>query len=257
MKRAENLSEKSDKKSIFSLRFEKFNTGNPGDKVALCESSFLLWKDIWNHAFEELGVNKKVWSDDFLHRDLVGFFDGDRAVGFVLFRYLDFDRATHRMVSYFQNHPEDVLEKSFGPRDLAQISSHITIHPDWTKSKTDYPMSEILISFLALDFMEHPTASRMLAYLRNSRGIQNIFYRHGAKALAQNVFAYNCEVDFVEITKQEVHLSVLPHCDQVATYFWNQLKGEKHDTQFGIRSREHSTPFEPRSEIELAQPPIL
>ena len=252
-----HTSEKKELKSVTNLRFEHFNTGHPGDKVDLGAASFIFWKSIWQDTFDELGVTKQVWSDDFLHRELVGFFDNNRPVGLVLFRYLDLNRPSHRSVSYFQNHPKDVLDKSFSPCDLTQVSSHITIDKKWTKSQTDYPLSELLISFCLLDFLQNRKAKRMLAYLRNNRGIQNIFYRHGAEALARNVHAYNVDVDFVQITRAKAHLSTLSGCDQLALYFWNQKlndrKGAVHDDQSRSNTNFHSATGKPHSQNELGE----
>lgn len=215
-------SEKSEIKSILRLRFERFSTSHPGKKEKLCENAYQFWRSQWDQTFEELKVSKKNWSDEFLDRELVGLFDGEKPVGLMLYRFLDLSRPSSRDVSYFHNYPPEVLEKVLAPKDYVQIPTHMTMDPEWTKTKTDYPISELLISFCLLGFLEKSQAQRMLGYLRKNRSTHKIFYRHGAIAIAENVKAYNVEVDFAVIPRHTARLSTLTNCDQLALYFWNQ-----------------------------------
>jgi|GEM_PF-2736393 len=215
-------SEKNDLKSILSLRFERFDTSSPGAKSSLCEKAYLFWRQQWDQTFQELQVDKQNWSDDFLNRELVGLFDNEEPVGLMLYRFLDLSRPSHRAVSYFHNYPPEVMAQVQAPRDTVQVPSHMTVNPNWTKTKTDYPISELLISFCVLGFLENLQAQRMLGYLRKNRSTHSIFYRHGAIAVANDVQAYNVKVDFAIIPRQTARLSTLTNCDQLALYFWNQ-----------------------------------
>jgi hypothetical protein len=253
-----HTSEKRDLKSILGLNFRLFNTSSPGPHLSLCESSFHFWQNSWEKTFAELNCPQSLWSDDFLHKELGGLFINDQPIGFLLYQFLDLKRPTYQSLSYFKNYPKDLKQKVCADQDQVMAISYMTVNSDWRKTKTDYSISELLISFAVLRFLQSP-AQRLIGYFRNNRGTQNIFYRHGGHPLLQSLMAYNVEVDFAQIIRSSAHLSELPFYDQLALYFWNQdnnhfiNKGTSYDDQSRTNSVLHEATERHNPQFQLGK----
>lgn len=223
-------------KRTSELDFHLFKTSDPAENLLLNERCFDLWEQVWKETFTELNVHhKQVTSDDFLSKELGGLFLRDRPVGFLMYHFCDMRRRTHQKMSYFNNYPQPLYENVIGKADQTMIITYMTIDPQWRKSLTDLPVSELLIGFSVMRFMESP-AHRLLGYFRNNRGTNDIFYRHGGLALSKAEKAYNVEVDFAQITKSSARLSTLPGCGDLTFQKWIEFKKRKGEHPYDERS---------------------
>ncbi len=219
-------------KHVSELQFRHFSTSSPGRFSKENEVCFDLWEKIWLETFDELQVkHKKVNSDDFLAKELGGLFLGEKPIGFLLYHFCELNKRTHQKMSYFANYPESLYQQVIGKGDLSMVITYMTLDHEWRKSQTDLPISELLIGFAVMRFMESQ-AKRLLGYFRNNRGTQNMFYRHGGQPLLLGAQAYNVEVDFAEITRESARLSEWKNCADLTFVKWNEFKrleeGEKH-----------------------------
>jgi hypothetical protein len=219
-------------KQVSDLHFRHFSTSVPGRHGDVNEACFELWEKIWLETFDELQVkHKQVTSDDYLSKELGGLFLGDKPVGFLLYHFCDLGKRTHQKMSYFHNYPEDLYRKVIGQGDQAMVITYMTLDHAWRKSQTNVPISELLIGFAVMRFMESQ-AKRLLGYFRNNRGTQNMFYRHGGQPLLLGSHAYNVEVDFAEITRSTARLSEWQACADLTFRKWHDFKtleqGDKH-----------------------------
>lgn len=209
--------------SVEGLEFYHFNTGNPGIFKEHCESAFRLWDTQWTETFKELQVEKKIFSDDFLNRELGGLFCGTQAIGFILYTFLDLKLPSNQRVHYSANYPPDLWNAYCEKEDLVMVAGHMTAAHDWRKSNTDFPISELLFSLSVLRFLDSP-ADRMITYARNNRKMNDMVYRHGGNPMLQNHLAYNVEVDFIEIPRQQAKISDFSGCAPITINLWNQTK---------------------------------
>jgi hypothetical protein len=223
-------------KQVVDLDFHLFETSNPGEHHSLNEKCFELWEQVWKDTFTELNVHhKQVSSDDYLSKELGGLFLGDRPIGFLMYHFCDMKRRTHQKMSYFNNYPRPLYENVIATGDQTMIITYMTIDPGWRKSQTDLPVSELLIGFSVMRFMESQS-SRLLGYFRNNRGTNDIFYRHGGLALLKGEQAYNVEVDFAQITKTSARLSTRPGCGDMTFQKWIEFKKRKGEPYYDERS---------------------
>jgi len=226
-------------KQIAKLDFYHFNTSNPEDNSVLNEACFELWEKVWINTFIELNVqHKQVDSDDYLSKELGGLFLGGKPIGFLMYHFCDMKKRTHQKMSYFHNYPRDLYQNVIAVEDQVMVITYMTLDPEWRKSLTDLPISELLIGFAVLRFMESQS-KRLLGYFRNNRGTNDIFYRHGGLPLLKGEQAYNVEVDFAQITRSSAQLSTLPGCADMTFLKWNEFKKRK-----GVNNHDNERNFE-------------
>jgi len=229
-------------KFVENLEFFHFNTNEPGEYLHHCESAFALWEEQWSETFKELNVDKKLYNDDFLNRELGGLFLGSRAVGFILYHFLDFSRYSNFNVSYSRNYPENLWRAHYERRDRVMVASHLTLDPEWRKNKTNLPASEILFSLAVLRFLKSP-ADRLITYARNNRKMNEMVYRHGGEAVLKNHTAYNVSVDFIEIPKTCAQISALPDCAPITLNLWTKTKQTEEYDVYRLRKQKNGTPY--------------
>ncbi len=210
---------------VTRLHYINFNTNNPGIYLNHCNNTYKLWKSQWQNTFSELGVEKKLFSDDFLNRQVCGVFSNEEPIGFILYNILDLKLSSAVDSFYFHNYTEDLVNYQILKKDKALVISYMTLNPKWRKQNTNYSISELLISFVVLE-LNFSDAQRVIGYFRNNRSTNEIFYRHAGKFL-QKQSAYNVDVDFAEIHLGESHLSTQKDHAVLACKMWTSFKNEK------------------------------
>lgn len=213
-------------KKVAELDYYHFSTSNPGSFSLLNEACFDLWEAIWTDTFRELGVSgKQVLSDDFLSKELGGLFLDGKPVGFMLFHFCNVKKRSHQKMSYFNNYPEGLYQRIIAVGELSMVITYMTLAPEWRKASTDLPISELLMGFAVLRFLDS-AAARLIGYFRNDRGTNDIFYRHGGLKLAEGERAYNVDVDFAQITRASAQLSSVTACAHMTLSKWFQFKNK-------------------------------
>ncbi len=212
------------RKTVFDLDFKLIRTDRPSQRDARKRTrAFELWQRTWAETFKELGVDRRLNSDDFLHRELGGLFAGDKPIGFMLFHFLDLSDVVWLESAYFNNYPPEIKALHTERPEKVMVISYMTLEPEWRKSETDLPVSELLTSFAVLRFLSSD-AKRLIGYFRNNRRTNEMFYRHGGQPLLKGTSAYNVEVDFAEISRDQAQLSSLAGCGEAALELWNRNK---------------------------------
>lgn len=223
-------------KEVGNLDFHILNTKNPHDKeVGLVERAFEFWKGSWEKTFSDINVNYggKLYSDDFLDREMFALFDGSKPVG-LFFNSQYTNTNSQRSHSYFKNYPSDFFMKIKKLQiDSFMTLSYMTIDPEWTKRYTDSPISEVLFSLSMINF-KRSSLDYLVGYIRRDRGkFHEVFSRHGARLLMSSK-AYNVDVDFMYVPKKEALLSDHHNAKQKAQYLWNKRQILNNDNQNAI-----------------------
>lgn len=245
---------------VSQLTYLNFNTSTPGKYLNECNSAYDLWKKIWLYTFSELGIEKKLTSEDFLNRQVCGLFKDGVAIGFLLHQNLNLQLSSALDNNYFQSYSELLKNYQKIKTDQVFIVSSMTIDPEWRKIKTNYSISELLLSFSVLEF-NFTDADRILGYFRNNRSINEVFYRHAGHFLCRDM-AHNVEVDFGEIYRDESHLSEMRDHAVISLKLWenfyNQTKQEiTHGTKKYFTSRKNEYPRQQFSFSKMEQQRFL
>lgn len=210
---------------VTKLNFLNFNTTNPGLYQAQCESAYSLWKNQWIETFGELDQSRKLTSDDFIDHELCGLFDGEKAIGFMLCKFMDLGRMATFDLLYFKNYPKALIERNKTLKDPIMIMSFMTLEPAWRKSFTNFSISELLIGFMILR-LNASTAKRAVGYFRNNRATNEIFYRHEGEFILQDR-AYNVDVDYAEARPDVATLSSFSSHALLTLKLWNAFYNQR------------------------------
>lgn len=218
---------------VTKLKYLSFNTTTPGLFQAHCQSAYSLWKQQWVETFKELRTEKKLTSDDFTDRELCGLFDGDKAIGFMLFKCMDLSLNSTLDALYFTNYPDSLIARNRNFNDSVMIMSYMTLDPAWRKSKTNFAISELLMGFIIL-ILNTSQSQRVLGYFRNNRSTNEIFYRHSGQFLMRHT-AYNVEVDFGETDAKKSTLSSYSGHALLNLKLWNEFYNQRGTYEFERR----------------------
>lgn len=211
-------------KLISSLEYHQFDTSKPDlHQHDLNRNAYQFWFTQWVETFRELKVSKALSSDDYMKKRLGGLFYERQPVGFILYDQHDFSLPPVRDLNYFHAYPEKVKEHIFEWSEPVFFISYLTLSPEWRKSVTDLPVSEILVGLSMLAFLESG-CKKLLTYSRNDRKVNGIVERHGGEAIVRGASANNVEVDFFEIDRSRARLSDTPGCKEAIMKLWNNHK---------------------------------
>ncbi|MFZ3231023.1 MAG: hypothetical protein WA160_12515 [Pseudobdellovibrio sp.] len=240
-------------KDVFKLSYVTFNTSNPGIYSEHCHSAYQLWKKQWTITFKELGTEKLLTSDDFIDRELCGLFDGHKAIGIVLFKFMDLKYKSTLDTAYFKNYPTSLLERNYDLNDTIMVMSYMTIDPLWRKLYTNFSVSELLFGFLILN-LNCSKSARAICYLRNNRSTNEIFYRHSGTFL-ESTTAYNVAVDFAEADSSTSTLSTFQCHALLNLKLWNNFYQQRknYESKRSITSEQSKSVSRDFSEPALEQ----
>ena len=155
-------------KKISELELKIFDTTHPESDLRSCESAYRLYKSQWSETFQELRVDKRIRSDGFLNRKLIGYFESElKCVGFVLLSAFDISRFSMRDQSYFEPYPFEVVGqmRSLGHCNVMAFSA-LTVADDWRRAVTEIPIADIVVGIGTTLFMDSD-ATALICYTRN------------------------------------------------------------------------------------------
>lgn len=230
------------KKNVADLKFIHFETSNPRRYKKHCAAAYELWQTEWKKTFAELGVEKKLYSDDFANRELGGLFIGEEPIGFLLYNFINFTDAYSKDLNYFSSYDQEVLESVAAKGDTILVATYFTSNTDWRKHNTNYSLSEIIVGFVTLR-LHFSEADRMVVCLRNGRKINEIFYRHGGRLIKRSR-AFNVEVDLSEMDRNSCRLSTETDHALITSKMWlnfylNKI-GEEYEFKRRLKSPENA-----------------
>jgi hypothetical protein len=211
------------KKSVYDLDFKIIETRSPAPNlVALCEDSFSLWHREWLKTFEDLHVQRALYADDFLDKEIGGLFYGNRPVGLLFYSWFNINRPSHLKHSYFKDYPPGVIDSIVRRgHENVMVITYMTLDPKWRRQFTDVPVSEMLIGLAAKRFLQSDSTA-LIGYFRNNKKTNEMFYRHGGIRVLKNAKTYNVDVDYAILTKESACESQFPGVSQAVGTLWNQ-----------------------------------
>jgi len=165
--------------------------------------SFQLWFDVWAETFLSLESRTSLRSDDFTRQDeILGIWHKKQCIALVCHRFVNLQYSYNQMDSYFQSWPPHCLDELKKRGNHLAIGSQITIHPAFRKTGTLQinPNMNIknLISYLSLYSLSKNRAIDLICgTMRSDKGMNQLFYKSGAKPIATNIIYHNVPVDLV------------------------------------------------------------
>lgn len=148
---------------------------------------YQCWKNVWSHAYLELGVDPVHNSDSFTKHDEVNalFYKGECA-GLITFKWVDLNNPVEWEDSYFNIWPEEAKEqlRSHGNRII--LATYLTVNFNFRRNAHGISWKDLLIA-LIIKRLQNSTFQAMVAAPRITKSSQKATYRHGAEALSKDV----------------------------------------------------------------------
>lgn len=188
----------------------------------ISDELYRFWKEIWNSTYLELEGQGVKESDEFLRQcEICAVVANNEVIGSLSFQWFDLSLQSHREHSYFQIYPQHVLDNmaALGATKIMTIAQ-MAVSPKWRKSSHGPFVSEILMG-AACKRMAQWGVDGAIAYTRNNRKVNELFYRHGARCLLEQQKQHNVEVDFVIILRNEARPSNVPGLSHEIERLWH------------------------------------
>jgi len=168
------------------------------------ERTYSTWMNVWRDYFRTLPTPMELWSDPFTRQDeVVSLLYEGECIAVNFFRWVDFNLIDQTRDSYFKLwKPEDfalLLEKG----RKVMVPSFLTVHEDCRRGRCDVDIPRLLIGLSIKRFLLS-NADAMPVITRNAKGVNDMFYSHGAVPLRRDVVNFHeaDKVDFVGIFRE-------------------------------------------------------
>lgn len=167
------------------------------------------WEDVWLGLYDRHGVEQPLFLDHLLRQDEAAcLFVGDRCLGMILFRTLDFTVMDYGRDSYF---------KEWEPADRTMLLRHgskvflttfLTVHPDFRNFSREFKFKEVLLNIMIKRFLASD-ADVISGVTRRDRGINDESFKLGATLVREDVpyMGDRFRVDLVAFYRSEARES--------------------------------------------------
>ncbi len=117
----------------------------------------------------------------------------------ILYQNVDLKLNASYETLYFHNYTPDLVNHQKIKRDQVFIISYMTLNPQWRKTNTNFSISELLISFVVLEF-NFSNAQRIIGYFRNNRSTNQILFN-----FEQTITMYNFMLQEIKSTTTTIN----------------------------------------------------
>lgn len=168
---------------------------DPADALILAEA-YRCWIEVWQQTFYELEHVLRVPSDEFTRQDEIGaLFHGWECIGLTFYRWIDLANPFHKDDSYFAIWPQDAVEAAAAFGSRLCICSNLTVSAPWRRARGG-PLAELL-GALAIERFLKSDGDTLVGTPREDRGINQLSYKLGARALAHGIMHHGVKVDLI------------------------------------------------------------
>lgn len=161
---------------------------------------YQFWRSQWLNVFQEIHEPFSGGSEEFCrHEEVTCLLYKNKVVASALLDYFDINNSVYCKHSYFSYYPEEVIEKI---KDLSEgkpifTLEYLAVDPEFRKK---FHFSEIIFA-LAVHRLQESNSSVMICCTRNSRKINELSYKLGAKPITQNYMVHGEPADFLYFNK--------------------------------------------------------
>lgn len=195
------------------------------------EAAYKTYKSVWNETFSELKLNKKVYANPFMEQHhILCIFHNEICVATIMLRRLDLSLSFVFEDSWLKEWEEEEFKYIRSKGDEFLISSYLTVHPDYRKTrdkKNSIPLSSIIGS-LAMLYQKKLGIECMLGITRNNRSVDNLALSWGGKILRKGVKTHNTEGCLVAFCLDNLHNMSQNFDSKIFALFENRIDYSKH-----------------------------
>lgn len=185
------------------------------------ERAFKSWHQVWSAAFEEVGIEKKLFSDEFTRQDdVMALFEGDKCLASLFFRNVDLSQDLHRMDSYFAEWPELAVQRLMRDSQHICVGSQTTVIPEARGRYKQISMKRLLLALLVQYCIHNDDSSAVTAAMRNAKGMQKVGCEAGATLLQADVPVHGEPTDLMAFYKKDL-LNFKHQYHELASRLWN------------------------------------
>jgi len=191
------------------LQFFVLKPGEFKQNAWLINSAFEHWNQVWGNTLKELDGLSELHSDDFTRQDeIFCLFSEEKCIGMICHRLVDLRYTCHHTDSYFKSWTPEAMKEltRYGTKIL--IGSQISVDPDWRGKTGGYGLKEVLSAFSLDSLFARNDIDAITGTMRADRGMHNLFYEFGAKALKRGVSFHGVMVDLVAFYPRQRDLKI-------------------------------------------------
>ncbi len=192
---------------------------------AYYNAAYHFWREMICEGLLSEGLveqAKTLSSDEFVNQDdFVCLFLQTKPIGLFMFSWMNLAYPANKDRRYITvNYPATVIETllRLGHEKLMTMG-HLTIHPEWRKSRMGPGVGEILVGLAVKRFLTS-RASALLSFSRNNRKTQDLAYHWGAQPLLKNYQAYGIDSDILAIYRDTVMPTIIEGIPELVEYLW-------------------------------------
>jgi hypothetical protein len=194
-------------------------------RTPLHEKLFIDWKQFWSEHFEETGSSAKLFSDELSRTTYVtALHKGDLPIAMQFYNVLDLSNPVHMHTRYMNQYPPEGREL-FAKMNLRRVITmeYLYVHPEWRFTKSQLPLSEIIIGLGLNIFREDPSLDAVITIARRVVKSQNRLVNWG---MTESIFMnlHNNECSIVHCLKSDKIENADHATQQMTQYFWNKQK---------------------------------
>lgn len=161
-------------------------------------SAYQCWHSVWDEVYQELGVNKVLYSDEFTRQTEIScLFYGSQCIALLFLRWANFETDIARSDSYFKLWTDEDLKKLTQHGKNILVVSNTTVAKNWRGKDISISIKDLIL-YLTVQYFLKSDSPAMTAVTRNTRGVDKMIERFGATIFRKNVPNYNAQ-DLVNI----------------------------------------------------------
>jgi hypothetical protein len=188
-------------------------------------ATYQLWYQSISEGLTSEGLTEQaqaLLSDDFLRQNEIHcLFNEALAIGLFAFSWMNLQFVATRKQQYFiKNYPPYLLDQICEQgHHVIMTMGHLSVHPDWRKSKIGFGVVDILMGFAVKRFLESP-ATLLLTFTRNNRKTHELCYRFGGKPLLKDQVSHTIASDIIAFHKDDVVPSPIEGIHEAVEKLW-------------------------------------
>ena len=185
-----------------------------------------MWKRNWSEVFDNLALNKIVYSNDFIRQDyILAVFDGDKCAALILLRKIDLKCPTSFADSWFGEGWVKSDFEAFEHYKHCYIFSSYTVDKGYRKNESARKVSghqtlaQMLGCVANLFLLEHTDFELGFGTLNNARKMPELCKYFGSRTIRKEANYLKAPADLVYFTRKTIEEAKLNwHIDVIKLY---------------------------------------
>jgi len=180
------------------------------------------WRNLWLNAYEELKVDKPLYSDNFTRQDFIGaILYEEKCIALLCFRWgnsLAPDFIKDSSLSLWQDEDIKVASK-YGHRII--ICTQLAVHPLARNDSLGVSMLDLMTG-VSLEMLKRTQADALAAHMRIDRKVNEVCAQLGAEVIRPNIhFSGGISGDFMVFYREKILHHELPRHGKLIKDLWN------------------------------------